>query len=90
MIPDAPAVLLSEDNPDDDEELTLRGQRNTNLSAPVDVTRDGQEALDYLFRESRPKSESLSKPAVLLDLRPPRAAQLGVYWLLTGEPAPPN
>ena len=48
MIKDAPAVLLVEDNPDD-EELTIRGLKRANLTNPVDVARDGQEALDYLF-----------------------------------------
>jgi hypothetical protein len=57
MITDAGAVLLVEDNPDD-EELTLRGLRHTNLKNPVDVARDGQEALDYLFSYS----ETMTKP----------------------------
>ena len=70
MITDAPAVLLVEDNPDD-EELTIRGLRRTNLTNPVDVARDGQEALDYLFGNH----DQAAKPrpvVVFLDLRLPR------------------
>ena len=144
MITDARAVLLVEDNPDD-EELTLRGLRRTNLSNPVDVAHDGQEALDYLFGNHDQAAKPLPV-VVLLDLHLPRVdgfevlkriraekrthrvpvviltsssedqdlidgydlgansyvrkpiqfdefasaiAQLGVYWLLVNEPAPP-
>ena len=41
-------MLLVEDNPDD-EELTTRWFKRANLANPIDVARDGQEALDYLF-----------------------------------------
>ena len=145
MITDAPAVLLVEDNPDD-EELTLRGLKHANFKNPIDVARDGQEALDYLFGNRDPAA----KPApvvVQLDLQLPRVdgfevlkriraeertrrlpvviltsssedrdlingydlgansyvrkpvrfeefataiAQLGVYWLLINQPAPPS
>jgi two-component system response regulator len=70
MITDAPPILLVEDNPDD-EELTLRGLRRTNLTNPVDVARDGQQALDYLFGDH----DRAAKPipiVVLLDLKLPR------------------
>jgi two-component system response regulator len=70
MITDSPPILLVEDNPDD-EELTLRGLRRTNLTNPVDVARDGQQALDYLFGGH----DRAAKPVpvvVLLDLKLPR------------------
>jgi DNA-binding response OmpR family regulator len=76
MIKDAPAVLLVEDDPDD-EELTIRGLRSTHLNNPVDVARDGQEAVDYLFgtEDQAPKPV----PAVvLLDLKLPRVGGLDV------------
>jgi CheY-like chemotaxis protein len=47
MREDSRAVLLVEDNPDD-EELTVRGLKRANLHRPIDLARDGQEALDYL------------------------------------------
>ena len=71
-----PTVLLVEDNRDD-EELAIRGFRRTNLANPVEIARDGQEALDYLFgTESQPAK---STPGlVLLDLKLPRVGGLEV------------
>ena len=69
MIKDPPTVLLVEDNPDD-EELTIRAFERANLKNPVDVARDGHEALDHLFgtEEQPPKPV----PAVVvLDLNLP-------------------
>lgn len=43
------ALLLVEDNPQD-EMLTLRTLRRANVVNHIDVVRDGQQALDYLFR----------------------------------------
>ena len=82
MITDARAVLLVEDNPDD-EELTLRGFRRTNLKNPVDVARDGQEALDYLF--GNPDQAAKPVPvAVMLDLHLPRVDGFEVLKRIRG------
>src|SRR5882757_3793496 len=43
-------LLLVEDN-QQDELLTLRALRKVNLANQVEVVRDGQQALDYLFGE---------------------------------------
>lgn len=65
-------VLVVEDNPDD-ELLTLRALKKCNI-ANVMVTRDGAEALDYLF--SAVDADGLSvkvKPSfILLDLKLPK------------------
>jgi two-component system response regulator len=66
-------ILLVEDNPDD-EALTLRALRKSNVANKVVVVRDGQEASDYLFQEGahagRPASEG--PQLVLLDLKLPK------------------
>ena len=60
------SILLVEDNPDD-EKLTLRAFRKSQIANPVTVAHDGQEALDYLFDPGK------ELPAVvLLDLKLPR------------------
>ena len=41
-------VLLVEDQPDD-EILTLRALRKGQMTNPIVVARDGQEALDFVF-----------------------------------------
>ena len=69
-------VLLVEDNRDD-EELTIRGLERSGLKNPVDVARDGQEALDYLLGTDEHAPEPV--PAVIvLDLHLPRVSGLEV------------
>jgi two-component system response regulator len=68
----AASILLVEDNPDD-RELTIAGLRDSNIANPIDVARDGQEALAYFDDSTRPL------PAlVLLDLQLPRISGLEV------------
>jgi CheY-like chemotaxis protein len=65
-------ILLAEDDPRD-VELTLEGLSEHNLANDVVVARDGEEALDYLFRrgmyEGRPEGDPV---VVLLDLKMPK------------------
>jgi len=76
-------ILLVEDEPDD-EELTIRGFKRINLNNPVDVARDGQEALDYLF--SSPEHAPRPLPVVvLLDLKLPRFGGLEVLKRIRAE-----
>ena len=72
-------ILLVEDNPDD-AKLTLRGFRRNNLLNPIDVARDGVEALDYLFARGAYAGRA-GKPLptlIILDLKLPRLDGLGV------------
>ena len=86
MINDAPAVLLVEDDRDD-EELTLRGLGGTHLNNPVEVARDGQEAVDYLFGTEEQAAKRV--PAVvLLDLKLPRVGGLEVLKRIRPRSAP--
>jgi two-component system response regulator len=48
MIKELLNILLVEDNPDD-VELTIHALKRNNIVNSVEIVRDGQEALDYLF-----------------------------------------
>jgi len=62
-------ILIVEDDPND-VELTLMALEEYNLANEVVVTRDGQEALDYLHRRGQYSNRSEGNPAViLLDLK---------------------
>lgn len=66
-------ILLVEDSPDD-VELTKMALEQQGIVNELVVARDGQEALDWLFREGQyAKRDTDEIPAViLLDLRLPR------------------
>jgi two-component system response regulator len=65
--------LLVEDNPDD-EALTLRAFKKSNIRNEVVVMRDGAEALAYLF-----DGDGAQRPAlILLDLNLPKVGGLEV------------
>ncbi len=72
-------ILLVEDNPDD-EALTLRALKKSNLLNKVAVARDGAEALEYLFGEGRHAGRNASQQpqVVLLDLNLPLLSGLEV------------
>jgi two-component system response regulator len=80
------AILLVEDNPDD-EALTLLALRKNDIPNEVVVAHDGAEALDYLFgtgawagRDTRRQPQ-----LVLLDLKLPRVDGLEVLRRLRGD-----
>ena len=78
-------ILLVEDNPDD-VELTLRAFRQNNILNEVDVVRDGQEALDYLFSEGVHAARAPGALAVvLLDLVLPKIGGLEVLRLVRAD-----
>jgi CheY-like chemotaxis protein len=81
-------ILMVEDNADD-EEFTLRALRRANVSNEIVVTRDGREALDYLFGEGAYAGRELkTMPAViLLDLKLPKISGLEVLRRVRAEPA---
>jgi two-component system response regulator len=67
-------ILLVDDSPDD-VALTLRAFRTNRITNKVDVASDGEEALDYLLRES----ERRPKPVlILLDINLPKVSGLEV------------
>jgi CheY-like chemotaxis protein len=75
----ANVLLLVEDNPQD-EALTLRTFRKIALANRIDVVRDGQQALDYIFRQGEfAHRDGPELPAViLLDIGLPRISGLDV------------
>lgn len=79
MMDHLPVILLVEDNPDD-ELLTMRAFHKSNFKNEVVVTRDGAEALDYLFATgSYADRDPRELPhMVLLDLKLPKIDGLGV------------
>ena len=71
-------ILLVEDNPKD-VELTLVALAKSHLANEVIVARDGEEALDYLFKRGRHAARPSGTPAVvLLDLKLPKVDGLQV------------
>lgn len=68
-----PIILLVEDNADD-ELLTVRAFKKSNVANQIVVVRDGVEALDWLLgREEHASRDTTVQPQViLLDLKLPR------------------
>ena len=66
-------ILLVEDNADD-EQLTLRAMRQSDIPNIIRVARDGAEALDKLFGPGQDRLPDL----VLLDLKLPKVNGLEV------------
>jgi two-component system, response regulator len=73
------AILLVEDNPDD-EALTLRALKKNNIKNEVVIAHDGAEALDYLFGAGKyaGRNTDVLPQVVLLDLKLPKVEGLEV------------
>lgn len=71
----ARSIFLVEDNPDD-ERLTLRALKRGRITNPVQVARDGEEALNILL------SADPLPSVVLLDLKLPKVDGLEVLQRL--------
>jgi two-component system response regulator len=79
-------ILLVEDNPAD-VKLALHTLRKRNLSNNIEVARDGEEALDFLFCRGKFAERSFQQPPrlVLLDLKLPKVDGLQVLRELKGD-----
>jgi len=78
-------ILLVEDDPKD-VELTLTALEEYKLANEVVVARDGEEALDYLYRRGNFATRSTDNPAVLLlDLKLPKVDGLEVLQQIKAD-----
>ena len=78
-------ILIVEDDPKD-VELTLIALEEYNLANEVVITRDGEEALDYLYCRGNFKMRSSDNPAVLLlDLKLPKVNGLEVLQQIKSD-----
>jgi CheY-like chemotaxis protein len=80
------SILLVEDNRQD-EMLILRALKKVNVVNRIDVVRDGQQALDWLFREGEfANTDRAGLPTVvLLDIDLPRVSGLEVLRQLRAD-----
>lgn len=75
-------ILLVEDNPVD-LDLTLRAFKSRNLINPVEVARDGEEALLYIDKWEKGDSRPV---VILLDLKLPKVNGLEVLEVIKKHP----
>ena len=79
-------ILLVEDDPND-VELTLSALAENGLANEVFVARDGEEALDYLYRREAYASREEGNPiVVLLDLKLPKVDGMEVLKRVKADP----
>jgi len=79
MSEDVVEILLVEDNPND-EELTLHAFRKYHLTNRMQVVRDGEEALDFIFARGAFSNRNIQNgpKVVLLDIKLPKVDGLEV------------
>jgi two-component system response regulator len=79
-----PTILLVEDNPDD-EALTLRAFKRSNIRNEIIVVRDGAEALAYLLPGDGDGEVTPNPALILLDLNLPKIGGLEVLRRMRAE-----
>ena len=78
-------ILLVEDNPDD-VILTLHALRAHHLNNQVQVARDGEEALAFLFGPENGPNPTNGPSLILLDLKLPKLDGLEVLRQIKADP----
>jgi two-component system, response regulator len=79
-------VLIVEDN-SDDLELILQTFGKACITNPIEIARDGQEALDYVFCQgAHTGREAIPPRLILLDLNLPKVGGIAVLRALKADP----
>ena len=79
-------VILLADDDEGHVRLIEKNLRRAALGNPIEVFRDGQEVLDYLFGRSSPAYEAGTPYLLLLDIRMPKVDGLEVLRQLKEDP----
>lgn len=80
-------ILLVDDSPLD-AELAMRGLEAHNLANNVVWVKDGEQALDYVYRRGKFEGRSSSGPRlILLDLKMPKVDGIEVTRIIKGDEA---
>jgi two-component system, response regulator len=87
MLKDQVEILLVEDDPDD-LDLTLRALKEEHICNRIQIARDGEEALDFLFCRGRhsQRDPDCHPKLILLDLKLPKVDGLEVLEQIKGDP----
>jgi CheY-like chemotaxis protein len=79
-------ILLVEDNPDDIE-LTVIGLKKNNIANKITVIKDGEEALDYIFKRNNYSGrEDEYQLLILLDINLPKVNGLEILKQIKEDP----
>ena len=80
-------ILIVEDTPQD-LDLALRALRKANLANHIQVARDGEEALQFLFCEGPYAGRTMGKgpKVILLDLKLPKVDGLEILQRIKSDP----
>ncbi|TKJ43515.1 two-component system response regulator [candidate division TA06 bacterium B3_TA06] len=88
--PEGIPILLVEDD-ENDILMTKRAFTRYHITNQLYVVRDGEEALDFIYRRGDYADESLSTPGlILLDLTLPKMGGIEVLRHLKGDPEKRN
>jgi two-component system, response regulator len=84
---EAMEILLVEDDPRE-ARLTVRELQNANLKNKIELARDGEEALDFMFCRGAYTWRSITHPPtlVLLDLKLPKLDGIQVLREIKAHP----